>query len=256
MLNFNDVLSYYPEKLRPFRENILKEYLQYQILNIIFSTEYSNKLVFLGGTAIRIIHNSSRFSEDLDFDNRGLDKNDFKNVSVVIKKQLELDGYTVEIENVFKGAFHCYIKFPGLLFQNELSGHQKEKILIQLDVEPQKYDYIPEKYLLNKFGIFRYINAVPLDLLLSQKICACFMRKREKGRDFFDVVYLMGKTTPDYEFLKKRLKINTKKELVSFLKERSNTLNFKTLAKDIEPFLFDPTQKDRVLFFKDWLETI
>ena len=256
MLNFNDVLSYYPAKLRPFRENILKEYLQYQILNIVFSTGYSTKLVFLGGTAIRIVHNSIRFSEDLDFDNTGLTKDDFGKVSKAIRKQLELDGYNVEIENVFKGAFHCYIKFPGLLFQNELSGQIKEKILIQLDAEPQKYTYQPEKFLLNKFGIFRHINTVPLNLLLSQKLCACLVRKRSKGRDFFDVVYLMGKTEPDYKFLKKRLNIRTKKELINVLTKKSDTLDFKRLAQDIEPFLFDPAQKDRVVNFRNWLETI
>jgi len=256
MLNFNDVLSYYPEKLRIFKKNILKEYLQYLVLNIAFSTEYSNKLVFLGGTAIRIIHNSTRFSEDLDFDNTGLSKTDFEKISEIIKKQLELEGYNVEIENIFKGVFHCYIKFPGLLFQNELSGHKHEKILIQLDAEPQKYTYRPEKYLLNKFGIFRYINTVPLNLLLSQKICACFTRKRAKGRDFFDVVYLMGKTSPDYKFLKERFDIKTKTGLIAKLKERSGSIDFKKLAKDVEPFLFDPSQKDRVVNFKNWLETI
>ncbi|MFA6637033.1 MAG: nucleotidyl transferase AbiEii/AbiGii toxin family protein [Candidatus Omnitrophota bacterium] len=256
MLNFNDILSYYPQKLRIFKENILKEYLQYQILDIVFSTEYSNKLVFLGGTSIRIIHNSSRFSEDLDFDNRGLGKSDFEKISGIIRKEMELEGYDVEIENVFKGAFHCYIKFPGLLFQNELSGHKKEKILIQLDAEPQNYTYQPKKYILNKFGIFRYINIVPLNLLLSQKICACLTRKRPKGRDFFDVVYLMGKSDPDYRFLEERFKIKTKHELIIKLKKKSEDLNFKTLAKDIEPFLFDPSQKDRVINFKNWLETM
>ena len=256
MLNFNDILSYYPQKLRIFKENILKEYLQYLVLNIVFSTKYSNKLVFLGGTAIRMIHNSTRFSEDLDFDNTGLSETDFGKVSEVIKRQLELEGYNVEIENIFKGAFHCYIKFPGLLFQNELSGHEQEKILIQLDAEPQKYTYRPEKYLLNKFGIFRYINIVPLDLLLSQKICACFTRKRSKGRDFFDVVYLMGKTAPDYKFLEDRFNIKNQTELIARLKEKSDSLDLKALSKDVEPFLFDPSQKDRVINFKNWLETI
>lgn len=229
MLNFNDILSYYPDKLKGFRENILKEYLQYHILDIIYSSEFSNKLVFLGETAIRIVHNSIRFSEDLDFDNKGLTKSDFGEVSQTIKKQLQLDGYTVEMKNVFKGAFHCYIRFPGLLFENDLSGHKEEKILIQLDAEPQKYDYTPEKHLLNKFGLFRYIHIVLPPLLLSQKIHAILTRKKAKGRDYFDVTFLFGK---------------------------ADTIDFNLLAKDIEPFLFDPGQKDRVLEFRRWLESI
>ncbi|MFH1847443.1 MAG: nucleotidyl transferase AbiEii/AbiGii toxin family protein [Candidatus Omnitrophota bacterium] len=256
MLNFDDILSYYPKEFHAFKTNILKEYLQHKILDMIFSSKYADRLVFLGGTAIRIIHNSSRFSEDLDFDNKGLNKAAFQEISKTIKKSLELEGYIVEMENVFKGAFHCYLKFPGILFQSGLSGQKREKILIQLDAEPQKYSYNNNKYLINKFGIFRFINVVPLNLLLSQKICACLTRKREKGRDFYDVVYLMPKITPDYKFLKTRLNISNKAELIKRLKTKSEKLDFKTLAKDVEPFLFDPTQKDRIVYFKEWINTL
>jgi predicted nucleotidyltransferase component of viral defense system len=256
MLNFNDILSTYPEKLHAFKTNILKEYLQYKILDIIFSTPYAQKLVFLGGTSIRIIYNSSRFSEDLDFDNLGLTQADFKKISQIIKHQLELDGYTVEIKNVFKGAYHCYIKFPGILFHNNLSGFKEEKILIQLDTEPQKYKYTADKYLLNKFGFFRYLNVTPIDLLLAQKICTIFTRKRTKGRDFFDVVFLMSKTEPDFKLLKLKLNIDSRKKLIARLKQKIKILNFKILAKDIEPFLFDPNQKNRVLHFEKWLNAL
>ncbi len=256
MLNFNDVLSYYPKRLQVFKENILKEYLQHKILDIIFSTGFGEKLVFMGGTAIRIIHNSVRFSEDLDFDNLAISATDFNQLSRVIKRQLELNGYTIEMKNVFKNAFHCHIKFPGVLYQNKLSGYKEERILIRLDTEPQKYNYLPDKCLLNKFGFFRYINAAPIQLLLSQKIVAALNRKRAKGRDFFDVIYLMSKTQPDFEFLSIKLKINSKRELKNIFKTKIKDMNFKLLAKDVEPFLFDPTQKIAVLDFPAWLETL
>ncbi len=256
MLNFEDILSYYPKHLQIYKENILKEYLQHKILDIVFSTKFSNQLVFLGGTSIRIIHNSTRFSEDLDFDNLGLSEKEFINISETVQHKLSLEGYMVEIKNVLKSAFHCYIRFPGLLFDMKLTGHKEKKILIQLDTEPQKYDYTPEKYLINKFGIFRNINVTPLPLLLSQKIAACLKRKRAKGRDFFDVVFLMSKTTPEYEYLKLHTDIATPDELVSALKQRVQELDLAILAKDIEPFLFDPSQKDRVLHFKEWLDSL
>jgi len=257
MLNFDDILSYYPKHLHSFKDNILKEYLQHKILDILFSTKYSNQLVFLGGTSIRIIHNSTRFSEDLDFDNLGLDQRDFSTICDMIQYRLSLEGYQVEIKNVFnKAAYHCYIKFPGLLYEQRLSGHKEEKILIQLDAEPQKYDYLPDKFILNKFGIFRYLNATPLPLLLSQKICACLYRKRAKGRDFFDVVFLFSKTTPDFIYLRKNAAIKSKQDLIDRLHQKASHLDLKLLAKDIEPFLFDPSQKDSVLYFTDWLNTL
>lgn len=87
-------------------------------------------------------------------------------------------------------------------------------------------------------------------------MCVIFTRKREKGRDFFDVVYLMSKTKPDFKFLKLKFGIESKKELIKGLKEKSKNLNFKILAKDIESFLFEPNQEDRVLYFRDWLNTL
>jgi len=65
----------------------------------------------------------------------------------------------------------------------------------------------------------------------------------------------MSKTEPDLEFLKKRLDIRSKKELIARLKTRVEELDLKLLARDVEPFLFDPSQKDRVLHFKEWLDT-
>lgn len=72
MLELNQIESYYPEHLRVFKKNILREYLQYKILEIIYDSKFTVNLVFMGGTAIRIIHGGSRFSEDLDFDNINL----------------------------------------------------------------------------------------------------------------------------------------------------------------------------------------
>lgn len=254
MLNLEELISSYPQRLQGFKENILKEYLQYKILDIIYRSKYANKLVFLGGTSIRIVYNGTRFSEDLDFDNLGLTEKDFTCVADLIQKELQLDGYQIDIKNVFKGAFHCYIRFPGVLFDQGLSGYKQQRILIQIDAESQKYDFKADKFLLNKFGIFRYILTVPLPLLLSQKIFACLNRKREKGRDFFDVVFLASKTDPDYFYLKQKIGIENKEQVVDALWQRSKKVNLKELANDVEPFLFDPSQKDRVEMFDQWIE--
>ena len=213
MLNIDEILGDYPERLRGFKENILKEYLQYKILDIVFGSKYADGLVFMGGTAIRILHGGPRFSEDLDFDNRGLGASDFEALSEHIVRELALEGYEVQVRNVLKGAYHCHIKFPGLLYAEGLSGYEEERILIRIDAEPQHFKYEPAKYLLNRFGIFRYIKVVPPALLLSQKILACLRRKRAMGRDFFDVVFLMSKTDPDYEYLHQRANIEDKVKL-------------------------------------------
>ena len=47
--------------------NIAREYFQNLFLNSLYTQKNSEKLGFKGGTALRIVFNSPRFSEDLDF---------------------------------------------------------------------------------------------------------------------------------------------------------------------------------------------
>lgn len=118
MISVNQIEQYYPENLRGFKRNILREYLQYKILEIIFNSMLAPKLSFLGGTALRIVHENSRFSEDLDFDNFQLNEDDFLLLTKEIQTGLHREGYNVEIRNVLKRAFRCYIKLPQVLVDN------------------------------------------------------------------------------------------------------------------------------------------
>jgi len=164
MISLDQILASYPENLRAFRESILKEYLQYKILNSIFNSEHANKLAFLGGTALRIVYGSTRFSEDLDFDNFALSEEEFVDLSEIIQKDLMLEGLEVEVNTVTRNAYRIKIRIPKLLFDAGLSSMSEHKILIQVDTVPQDFDYEPEKPLLNKFDIFTQINAVPKSL--------------------------------------------------------------------------------------------
>ena len=133
MLSLEELKPYYPESLHDYERFIIREYLQYKILEIVFESPYENKLAFLGGTCLRIVHNNNRFSEDLDFDNFGLTINDFNGITNTVKRELEGLGYEIEMRNVNKGAYHCYIRFPKILFNEGLTQHKEEKILIRLD---------------------------------------------------------------------------------------------------------------------------
>lgn len=254
MLSLQEIEKYYPENIKKFKRNILREYLQYKILQIIFNSKQAGKLSFLGGTALRIVHNNTRFSENLDFDNFGLKEKEFNEISQLVKKQLELEGYEVEIRNVYKGAYRCYIRIPKLLFDSGLSGYEEEKILIQLDTAPHNFPYKPEKAILNKFDVFTEINTAPLDIILSQKIFAIFNRKALKGRDFYDTIFLLSRAKPSYGYLKLKLKIKNEQELKEKLLALNSRIDFKKLAKDIEPFLFNPADSQRVILFGKYIK--
>jgi predicted nucleotidyltransferase component of viral defense system len=254
MLDIKQIESFYPEYLRAFKRNLLREYLQYKILEVIFDSKFAEKLSFMGGTATHIIYQNNRFSEDLDFDNLGLKEKDFEQLVELIQRKLKLEGYKAETKNVFRGTYRCYIKIADVLFENGLSRHKGEKLLIQLDAEPQGFRYQPDKTIINKFDVFLRINIVPLDILLSQKIFAILKRRRPMGRDFYDAVFLFGKTKPNLDYLRLKLKVKDRIDLKNRLLSSCKKFDFKQLAKDVEQFLFVPEDSKKVRFFYEYLQ--
>jgi predicted nucleotidyltransferase component of viral defense system len=256
MISINQIEQHYPEYLRGFKRNILREYLQYKILEIIFNSRIAPKLSFLGGTALRIVHENTRFSEDLDFDNFELSEEDFSLLTKDIQTGLQREGYHVEIRNVLKRAFRCYIKLPQVLFENAMSDLVREKILIQVDTEPHDFFYKPDKVFLNKFDVFTQIAVTPPDILLAQKFYALLNRKRAKGRDFYDVVILLQKAKPNYEYLKQKVGVPNAKALKDKVLNHLEGLNLKDLAKDVEPFLFQPSDGRKIILFSDYIKQV
>lgn len=54
-------------KLKISRDFVVREEYEILLLKEIFESEFGASLVFKGGTALRLVYNSPRFSEDLDF---------------------------------------------------------------------------------------------------------------------------------------------------------------------------------------------
>jgi len=207
--------------------------LQYKILEILFEGRYANKFYFLGGTCLRLVHNNLRFSEDLDLDNFQITEEEFSEVSSSIQKGLEKQGYQVEMKQIIRGAYHCHIRFPGLMFEQGLNGYREEKILTQFDTEPQHFDFQPEIFVLNKLDVTVSIYTTPLDLLLAQKFTALCQRKRSKGRDFFDIVFLLSKSViPNYDYLNMKMGVSSSAQL----RDQVRTLCAKT---DMEEMVAD-----------------
>ncbi|MDO8505466.1 MAG: nucleotidyl transferase AbiEii/AbiGii toxin family protein [bacterium] len=256
MLTINQIEQQYPESLRPFKRGLLREYLQYKILEIIFGSQYASKLSFLGGTALRIIYGNTRFSEDLDFDNFGLQEDEFSSLAQKVRAELESQGLKAEVDTVSKGAFRCRVRLPEILFVNELSPHQEEKILIQIDSLAHEFVYAPDKKILNKFDVFSEIFVTPPDILLSQKFYAAINRKRAKGRDFYDIVFLLSFTKPNYDYLQVKLGVSNAEMLRAQLLEATAEFDFNELGRDVRSFLFDADDARKVELFRTFIAQI
>ena len=255
MLEINQILENYPQDMQGFKEEILREYLQFKILQGISNENRASQLSFIGGTAIRIIYGSDRFSEDIDFDNFELSWDQFNTMMAGVQKFLELEGFVVEISPKKKGAYHCDVRFPNLLAQYGLPSQRDQKIRIRVDTAQQGFDYEPDLKVLNRFDVFSGIRVTPIDLLLSMKIEAGLKRKRPKGRDFFDITFLLGMTKPNYAFLEQKSDLPDAEHLRMAMLQRIELLNLEELAKDVQPFLIRKRDIQRIQLFREyWLQ--
>lgn len=253
MISLEEIKKIYPG-VNGFDRSLLREYLQYKILDIIFKSKFAAKISFLGGTAIKICYGSARFSEDLDFDNFSLSRDEFTAMTDDVVSGLTQEGYEVESRLVFKGAYRAYIRLPHLLKEYGLSDLDGEKILVQIDSAPHGFRYEPADFLLQKFDVFRSIRVTPADIVLSQKVAAILGRKRAKGRDFYDLVYLMSRTGFNFQYLDLKFGIKNKGELKSALLKHVENLDFEDLTRDVEPFLINPDDQERVRTFRQYIE--
>ena len=257
MLTVEQISGYFPPPLRQRNpRGILVEYLQYELLDSLFKNAVAAELSFIGGTAIRFLHDSHRFSEDLDFDNFGLSFSQFEEMLKTVCRDMEYKGFLIEYRVVEKGAWHCYIRFPKILREVGLSPDAERKILIRIDSEAKERLYDPKKVFLNRFSVYRQILAAPAAILLAQKMMTILYRKREKGRDIFDVSFLTGFTAPDFDYIEKTVGMD-RAEFLRRFDERLRELDLNSLAQDVEPFLFTPEQRERIASFRDfWREKL
>jgi len=255
MLTLEQLSTYFPSPL--FRKNpqgALVEYLQHELLDSLFKEKLSSSISFIGGTAIRILYQNPRFSEDLDFDNFGLSFGEFESLLTNACKDMLHKGFVIEYRFTERGAYHCHIKFPDILYQSGISPESSRKILIRIDTEAREKHYEPQRYTLNRFALYRQIRTAPAPVLLAQKMMTVVERKREKGRDLFDVSYLMGLAEPDFSYIAQCMHIN-QKEFLELFEERLQALDLHYLARDVEPFLFSAEHSERILTFCDYWET-
>src|ERR1035441_10085199 len=81
--------------------NIVREYAQHLFLAELYQLAGSEKLLFKGGTALRIIYNSPRFSEDLDFSfftaPHTKSKDFIENLFVGVLAKIENNGIRIEL---------------------------------------------------------------------------------------------------------------------------------------------------------------
>ncbi len=260
MIQLDVIKNYYPESLSKniiFHKYILKEYILLLILDYLSATPYIRKITFIGGTSIRLIKNIDRFSEDIDFDCKSFSKDEFIRMTGGIIKFLLNSGLHVEEkerDDKKLKAFRSNIHFPGLLFQMGLSGHKEERFLIKIECQDQLVDYKPEIVNIKGCGFFFPMPVPHAPVLCAMKVAA--MLNRQKGRDFYDAMFLLSQTLPDFKFLSERCGISSLDELKHAAAKLFKTVDLKNKMRDFEHLLFNKNNSARILRAPEFFNTL
>jgi predicted nucleotidyltransferase component of viral defense system len=260
MIRIEQIRNYFPALIRENSisdKHILKEYLQLMILDYLSSTPYIRKMTFIGGTNLRLAKGIDRFSEDLDFDCKDLPKEEFIEMTNGVIRFLECSGLQVEArdkDNPKLTAFRRNIHFPELLFDLGLSGHKEERFLIKIESQDQGVIYSPVITNIKGCGFFFPFPVPPDGVLCSMKVAA--MLARSKGRDFYDLMFLLAQAKPDYDFLSKRCGIHDLQELKRATNELLKTIDLMKKQKDFEHLLFNKANSEKILMFREFVESL
>jgi hypothetical protein len=178
--------------------NDVREYLQARILGVLQRKGAMIPLAFQGGTALRFLYGTARYSEDLDFSlERKPGDYDFRAYLRAIEVEFATEGYEVHVKlSDAKAVNSAFVRFPGLPTELGLSPHRRQTLSVKLEVDTRP----PAGAVLATTVVRRYL---PLQLqhhdqasLLAGKLHAVLHRPYLKGRDIYDLVWYLG--DPDW----------------------------------------------------------
>lgn len=235
--------------------NCMREYLQAYILRSMQDQGVFRTTAFLGGTALRFLHDLPRFSEDLDFSLAKGKPLPFSKVLKKVNDELNLAGYKVAISyNEKKVVQHAFLKFEELMYQARISPlkSQKFSVKIEMDTKPPKGAGL-ETRVVNKYFPVSFL-CYDLSSLFAGKIHALLSRKYTKGRDFFDLAWYLSKwkdLLPNFRLLDNALKqtgwegeFPDRDNWRDFLQRIMEAADWNKVARDVESFLERPSDLD------------
>ncbi len=165
---------------------IEKDYVLTLILKKIYETEFKDKLIFKGGTALHKLYLHKRFSIDLDFTVlRKINPDDLKRI-IEIKEILSRIKDINDIGNSTRiiVGYVSVLEFANRIF---LDLSKREKPILSLIKKTVHSPFFED------FKVMTY----QLEELLAEKIRALMQRK--KPRDYLDLYYIAKSGKADFE---------------------------------------------------------
>ncbi len=230
--------------------NLAREYLQALILAALQRAGAMVPLAFQGGTALRFLYSTRRYSEDLDF---ALERPgagyDFRSFLDAIQADLRRDGYVVDLARVSdqRAVHSAFVRFPGLLHELGLSNRRDEALSVKLEVDTRPPAGAGLETTVVRRHVLLRLQHHDRASLLAGKLHAILQRPYPKGRDFYDLIwYLSDPEWPDPNLLLLNNALAQTRfpgeplsptTWIEALRTRVRGVKWDALLKDVGPFL-------------------
>ena len=232
---------------------ILREYLQVLILKELYKLPEGKKIFFTGGTYLRLVHQSKRFSEDLDFNTAEMKKSDFDGLLKKTQNNLEKEGLKIKLafghwDNLLVGEFI----FPEIEEHYGVISHYKRKegIVIKFEANRPAWKIQTESLVITGFGNMFPVVCSDRGALFADKIDALI--KKNRARHLFDIMFMLSKKYPINNSVLKTFKI--KGPPLDAILERVKSFSageLKKQAEQLRPFLFEESEADLIVHAHD-----
>lgn len=213
-----DIAENQAKNLRIDVTQVVREYWETVILKGLFDSPEGKFLIFKGGTALRLVYNSPRFSEDLDF-------------------SLTADKLKVEFSPLIKKIVSLYPEFTITDLEEKYYTYLGEikiiedylpspfRVKIEISKRREK-DYKSELAIISSpVSTVQCLGRVATIEQLYKDKLAC-IKERAKPKDIFDMWYICQKLKKPY---KPEAILTPKRELIRELR--------KYLPKDFWPII-------------------
>ncbi|MBI4068329.1 nucleotidyl transferase AbiEii/AbiGii toxin family protein [Candidatus Kaiserbacteria bacterium] len=220
--------------------NVVREYFQHEFLSEFYRLPGAEHLFFKGGTALRIVYGSPRFSEDLDFSvfgvptaaAAGLVEDLFLRALAVMQRS----GIHVDLDaksDATLGGYFGRAEFSAPSMSDfqpvgmEINVSTRNGRAILGEVDSIANDFVPT---------YTLIHLSQSDLV-EEKIFGALI-KRKKPRDFYDLYFIMRRGMLTSE---QKTRLATLRDAIIF---DARSINFRTelsvfLPVDQQPIIAD-----------------
>lgn len=249
-------------------QNALKEIIQQIALLGLWRAKFFEHAAFYGGTALRILYQLDRFSEDLDFTllapNNNFHLAEYLNA---MAEEMNAFGFDITVsekqkthESAVKSAFlkahtqeHLILINAPAEVHRRCHGRAQLKIKLELDTDP------PGGFTTESLPVFMpipfWVKTYVKQDLFAGKISAVLCREwqsRVKGRDWYDFLWFIQRDIPvGLGHLEQRLRAVgyyqslqalTSETVKQMLIDRTNKVDLSMAKEDIVKFIKEPSQ--------------